>query len=151
MSQAIRINDQVTVGPQPDESALEDLSRQGFSTIINLRTDGEPDQPLSPADEKEVARRSNMSYVHVPVPMKDADASVVDRFRAAFEQTPKPVYVHCKSGKRAGAMVMIQQGLSMGLSGKQVIDKAKQMGFECDNEQLKSLVVEYVDSHRAHA
>ncbi|QNN23438.1 phosphatase [Planctomycetales bacterium ZRK34] len=147
MSNSIRINSQMSVGPQPDEAELDALSAQGFASIINLRPDDEPDQPIRPDAESDLARQRNMSYVHVPVSMKDTDASVVDRFLVAFEQVPKPVYIHCKSGKRAGAMAMIQQGISSGLSGEQVIEKARELGFECDNEQLKKLVVDYVDAH----
>ena len=37
----------------------------------------------------------------------DQEPELVDRFREKFPNLPKPVYAHCKSGKRAGAMVMM--------------------------------------------
>ncbi len=44
----MQISDQVTVGPQPSEAELQKLTQQGSKSIINLRTEGEEDQPLSP-------------------------------------------------------------------------------------------------------
>ena len=41
----------ITVGDQPTEADLERLKQEGYVGVINLRNDGEPDQPFSTTEE----------------------------------------------------------------------------------------------------
>jgi uncharacterized protein (TIGR01244 family) len=147
--QTMKVNDQVTVGAQPSENQLQQLDKQGFKSVVNFRTEGEEDQPLSPQAEGEKAKAAGMEYLHIPVSMKSMGPELVDQFRERFPDLPKPVYAHCKSGKRAGAMVMMHMAVEQGMSGDQTLQKAKEMGFECDQPQLEQFVRQYVDSHKA--
>ncbi|WP_153557421.1 beta-lactamase hydrolase domain-containing protein [Roseimaritima sediminicola] len=151
MAKEQKINDQVTVAAQPSESEIRQLGQQGFKTVVNFRTDGEDDQPLPPDAEAAVVKQAGLEYLHVPVSMNSMGPDVVDRFREAYADLPKPVYAHCKSGKRAGAMVMMHMAVEQGMSGDQTLEQAKQMGFECDQPQLEKFVRQYVDSHTASA
>lgn len=144
---AMKINDEVTVGPQPTEEQLKELAGQGFKSVVNFRTEGEEDQPLSPADEGARAKKLGLEYLHVPVSMKSMSPQTVDQFRERFPDLPKPVFAHCKSGKRAGAMVMMHLASTQGMSGQQTLQQAEQMGFKCDQPELKQFVQQYVDSH----
>jgi uncharacterized protein (TIGR01244 family) len=150
MPEKIKVNDQVSVGPQPSESDLNQLKLQGFESVVNFRTEGEEDQPVSPQEEKQVVEGARMQYLHLPVSMDSMAPERVDRFREQFQQLPKPVFAHCKSGKRAGAMVMMDVAVSQGMTGDQTLQKAQEMGFECDQPELKKMVRDYVDS-RAEA
>ncbi|WP_442510376.1 beta-lactamase hydrolase domain-containing protein [Novipirellula sp. SH528] len=146
--QAMKINDQVTVGPQPSEDELQKLGQQGFKSVVNFRTDGEVEQPLSPQAEGEKVNSAGMEYRHIPVSMKSMGPELVDQFRVKFADLPKPVFAHCKSGKRAGAMVMMQTAVEQqGMTGEQTLQKAKEMGFECEQPELEQFVRQYVDSH----
>ncbi|MGN6545468.1 MAG: beta-lactamase hydrolase domain-containing protein [Aureliella sp.] len=144
---AMKISDEVTVGPQPTEEQLQDLAGQGFKSVVNFRTEGEEDQPLSPADEEAKAKKLGLEYLHVPVSMKSMSPQCVDQFRQQYPDLPKPVFAHCKSGKRAGAMVMMHLASAQGMSGQQTLQQAEQMGFKCDQPELKQFVEQYVDSH----
>lgn len=145
--EARKINDEVTVGPQPSADRLKELARQGFRSVVNFRTEGEEDQPLSPAQEGEKAKGLGLEYLHVPVSMKSMGPETVDGFRQRFPDLPKPVFAHCKSGKRAGAMVMMHMACEQGMSGKETLAQAERMGFECDQPELKQFVEQYVDAH----
>ena len=147
MEKAMKINDQVTVGAQPSEDQIQQLGKQGFKSVVNFRTDGEEDQPLSPQAEGEKAKAAGMEYLHIPVSMKSMGPELVDQFRERYPDLPKPVFAHCKSGKRAGAMVMMNMAVEQGMTGDQTLQKAKEMGFECDQPQLEQFVRQYVDSH----
>src|SRR5690349_18200775 len=103
MNERLKITPELTVGQrQPDWVELLALVSEGFRTVIDLRTDDEPGQDLSPRQEALAARRLGLAYCHVPVPADRVDAGVLDRFRAALADAVKPVFVHCASGKRAG-------------------------------------------------
>ncbi len=109
MDKVMKISDQVTVGAQPSEDQIPQLGKQGFKSVVNFRTDGEEDQPLSPKAEKVEA--AGMTYLHIPVSMKSMGPEQVDQFREQYAALPKPVFAHCKSGKRAGAMVMMNMAV----------------------------------------
>jgi len=149
MEQVMKISDQVTVGAQPSEDQLQQLGKQGFKSVVNFRTEGEEDQPISPKAEGEKVQSAGMTYLHVPVSMKAMGPELVDQFREKYAALPKPVFAHCKSGKRAGAMVMMHVAVEQGMTGEQTLQQAKEMGFECDQPQLEQFVRQYVDSHTA--
>ena len=147
MANNMKINDKVTVGPQPSENEIQQLSQQGFKTVVNFRTEGEDEQPLSPDAEGEKVKAAGLKYLHIPVSMKSMGTELVDQFREKYPELPKPVFAHCKSGKRAGAMVMMHMAVEKGMSGEETLQKAEKMGFECEQEELRQFVKSYVDNH----
>lgn len=147
MSDRMQIDDQLTVGGQPSESEIQSLAKDGFKSIVNFRTEGEDNQPLSPDAEGSKVLKAGMNYLHVPVSMKSMDVAKVDQFRQQLESLPKPVFAHCKTGKRAGAMTMMHVAVENGMSGEQALKKAEEMGFECDVPELKEFVKSYVNNH----
>lgn len=146
MSNRMKFNDQLTVGPQPSQEELKSLPDDGFRSVINFRTAGEDEQPLSPEEEGEVVQGTGLKYLHVPVSMDGMDEKKVDEFREQYQSLPKPVFAHCKSGKRAGAMMMMHTAVEQGISGEQALEKAKEMGFECDKPELEQFVKQYANN-----
>ncbi len=147
MNNRMKINEQVTVGAQPSEDQLQQLSQEGFKSVVNFRTEGEEEQPLSPQAEGVKVKAAGLKYLHVPVSMKSMGPELVDQFREKFSDLPKPVFAHCKSGKRAGAMVMIHTAIEQDMTGDQTLQKAKEMGFECEQPELEQFVRQYVNQH----
>lgn len=147
MADKTKINNEVTVGPQLSEDEVKQLRQDGFNTVVNFRTDGEEEQPLSPDAEGAAVGAAGMEYLHIPVSMKSMGPELVDQFREKYPDLPKPVFAHCKSGKRAGAMVMMHMAVEQGMGGDQTLQQAKEMGFECDQPELEQFVRQYVDSH----
>ena len=148
MQQRMKLNEQITVGAQPTEQQLPELQRGGFRTVINLRTAGEEEQPLPPEAEGERVREQGMEYRHLPVSMEAMGPELVDRFRQELEAAPEPVFVHCKSGTRAGAFSMMHLAVQAGWSGADTLQKAEEMGFECKQPELKEFVKRYIDGHQ---
>lgn len=147
MPERMKITEDLFVGPQPTEDDLKQLAAEGFATVVNLRDYDEEDQPLSPGDEGVRVRELGMDYLSIPVSKEDFSEHQVDDFRTKCELMDKPVFVHCKSGKRSGAFAMMDVAARRGWSGKETLEKARQMGFACDVPELKQFVKEYVDHH----
>ena len=147
MTEQIRINDAVTVGGQPSIEELRELSDNGFRSVINLRTHNEEDQELTPDEEEEIVRGIGMEYAHIPVTADSLSQGKVEAFRERLNGLPSPVFVHCSSGKRAGAFTMMDVGVKQDMSGEQAIEKAEEMGFECDVPELEKFVKRYIDQH----
>ena len=149
MPDRIQINDDITVGAQPSEAELKAMADEGVKSLVNLRTDDEPMQRLSPEEEGRIAREFGLEYAHIPVSMEEADMQLVDRFRKQLDRLSKPAYIHCRLGKRAGAFVMMDQGVKTDMSGEKVLKSAEDMGFEWDEEALAGFVKDYVNSRNS--
>lgn len=149
MVDRIKINDQLSVGNiHPDKADLETLAKEGFKAIVNLRAHDEPKQPLDPDAEGERVRALGMKYLHYPVTSDTINVEVVDAFREQIGDLPRPVFAHCKSGMRSGAFIMMHVAAEAGMRGDETLEKAKEMGFECDSVELEQFVKSYVEEHR---
>ena len=148
MERRMEINDQLIVGAQPSGEQLQQLTQEGFKSIVNLRMPDEREQPLSPEKEGEKVRALGMQYVHIPVSMEAMRAEQVDWLRKELNRLPGPVFVHCHSGKRAGVFAMMHNAIEAGMSGEETLQQAEQMGFEWDVPELKEFVKSYIDRDR---
>lgn len=102
MSNRMKFNDQLTVGPQPSQDELKSLPDDGFRSVINFRTAGEDEQPLSPEEEGEAVRATGLKYLHVPVSMDGMDEKKVDQFREQYQSLPKPVLLTARAANGLG-------------------------------------------------
>jgi len=147
MDKPSKINDDITTGPQPSEHELERLKKLGFKSVVNFRTEGEKEQPLSPRAEGEKVRALGMKYLHLPIPMGGIRPEYADEFREQVASLPKPLFTHCMGGRRASVLSMIHAALDEGLSGDEAIKRANDKGLDIDKPELVKFVKEYVDEH----
>lgn len=110
------VSEKLTTGGQPTMADLERLKAEGFTTVINLRGEGEVTKRDDPEDAKrfnfdEAAAASSLglTYVHLPISSKDGltaeNAKLLDD---ALKAAPGPVLLHCGSGNRAGALMALR-------------------------------------------
>jgi uncharacterized protein (TIGR01244 family) len=148
MGQVIQIDEQISVGGQLNSNQIKELAREGFRTIVNLQTDREGNQVLSPESEGRKVRDLGLQYVHFPVSMVTMTPEKVDEFRQRLKKWPSPVFVHSNSGKRASAFVMMDKAVKQGWTGDATLTNAIRMGFECDVADIEDFIKYYVDSRR---
>lgn len=147
MQETVKIDERFTVARfAPDADNLQQAAQEGFRSVINMQTEGEK-KGIGPQEEARAAKDAGLTYLHHPVDGDKLSDEVVDGFRRKATELPAPVLVHCASGKRSGAMVMMHLAAEQGMSGEQVIEKAEQMGFECDTPELEEFVKSYVNRH----
>ncbi len=140
------VTPEIVVGDQPTKADLAELKKQGFSGIVNLRNDGEPDQPMNPSQEGETARELGLEYVHYGVgsaPLSMQGVTAVAEFIEQHTQGACKVLVHCRRGPRAVALVLLHQARANNWNASEVIAKGKAMGLEVDGG-LKMLVENYL-------
>ena len=143
------ITPEITIGDQPTEDDLLDCKYEGYSGIVNLRNDGEPEQPLSTAGEGERVRALGMEYLPCGVggkPLADPGVSEVCDFIDRLTAEGGKILVHCRKGGRAMALVLIQQARAQGWTTAEAIAKGQSMGLQVDGP-LKMMVESYLD-HR---
>src|SRR5690606_14207102 len=106
-----RINDRLSVMPQPDPEEFNVLMASDFKAIINVRPDGEEaGQPGTKAEEK-AAEYVGLSYSFIPVTVATITEADVRPFQGALEASEAPVVAHCKSGTRALLLYVIGEVL----------------------------------------
>ena len=147
MENVLNITDDLAVARfEPEPDGFGRIADEGFRSLVSLQTKGE-DQKLKPDAERRLVEKAGLTFYHQDVSGDSLSDEAVDRFRAELERLPRPVLLHCASGKRSGAMTMMHVGSKQGMSGDQVIEKAESMGFECDTPELEDFVRSYVDRH----
>jgi uncharacterized protein (TIGR01244 family) len=125
------INERISVGGQPTEEDLKSLKAEGFAAVVNLRREGEQNQPLDPAQEGVVAKAAGLQYFHIPVNSADPKREQVAAVKAALDQVKGPVYVHCQGGGRACTMALLAS--EPGASPDQMMKQAEGAGFPVTN------------------
>jgi uncharacterized protein (TIGR01244 family) len=143
------ITETITIGDQPTEADLNQLKAEGYTGVVNLRTDGEPDQPISTAQEGAKVRALGMDYLHYGVggaPLAEPGVTAVCDFVDQHTQGTHKVLVHCRKGARAEALVLLQQARANHWSGEEAMARGKAMGLEVSGG-LKAMVEAYLSEH----
>jgi uncharacterized protein (TIGR01244 family) len=136
----------ITIGDQPNEGDLEQLKHEGCSGVVNLRNDGEPEQPMSTSEEGNKVRSLGMDYLHYGVgsaPLTEAGVTAVCDFLDQHSQGSDKVLLHCRRGGRAIALLLLQQARTHNWKAGEIFAKGKAMGLELDGG-LKALVESYI-------
>ncbi len=143
MKEPTKVNAKISAGGQPSEEDIAALKAAGVKKIINLRREGEQNQPLDPKAEGDVVRRAGMEYLHVPVDPKNLDPSSAAAVTKAIEETDGSVYVHCAAGGRAVTHALLADG--KGGSADAVFKKAEEIGAPVTDEGFKAFVRQVAD------
>ncbi len=128
----------------PDDEALDALQREGVRAIIDLRTDAEP-IGAGPAIEAAGARQRDISYIRVPVSAHDFSRRDLDRVGEALMNAPKPVLIHCASGKRAGMFALAHTSIEAGVPGAEMMEMARHLDLVFGDPEQQHVFVNYVD------
>lgn len=128
--------DHVIAADAPDAADLDSLRQRGFRSLVNLRLAGEADQRLSPEREGEEAERRGIAYLHFPVRPDDLGPDKVREFQQKLDRLPKPVAIHCASGKRAGLMAVAARGEDRLAAG---LEAVRAGGIDLPENRLRAM------------
>lgn len=120
----------IVIGDQPTEADLQALKDEGYVGVINLRNDGEPEQPLGTAAEGEKARALGLDYLHYGVgaaPLSVEGVSSVCQF--LDDHADGKTLVHCRKGGRAAALVLLYKADAENWSPEEAVDKGNALGL----------------------
>lgn len=139
----------ITVADQPTEGDLKALKDEGYVGVMNLRTEGEPEQPMSPAEEGEKVRALGMDYYHYGVGGAPLDERKVEAACDFIDgHAGAKVLVHCRKGARAAAIVLIQQARANGWGPDEAMQNGNAMGLPVEGS-LKPMTSTYIREHAA--
>lgn len=118
------LNEQVSGGGYITADQVATLPAKGYTTIINLRHDGE----RGVAEEVAAAERAGLHYVSVPVGGGDFTLEDAKKVSDAIAAAPGHVLLHCASGGRVSAVWALTRALDEGLTPGEAAHVAQEEG-----------------------
>ena len=126
-------------------SAVPDIKKLGYKSIINLRESSEAGADVD--GEEAAARSVGLNFVHLPFNIASPDPKLVDNFIAAVTNPAnQPAFVHCAAGGRAASLWMIKRVEVDGWDQQKAMDEAVALGLA--NDRLKQFVANYLQTHK---
>ena len=84
-------------------TAIPEIKKFGFASIINLRQASEPGANLE--EEGAAAKAAGLRYYSIPFNSASPDPAVADKFLDAITtKGSEPAFIHCAGGGRAATM-----------------------------------------------
>jgi uncharacterized protein (TIGR01244 family) len=125
-------------------TAVPELKKMGFASIINLREASEAGADVEA--EEAAAKTAGINYTHIPFNVASPAPDTVDRFLAAVTKPENtPAFIHCAGGGRAATMWAIKRMKVDGWDQQKAIEEAEALGM--NNDRLKNFAVNYVQTH----
>jgi len=141
-----RVDATVGCGGQTDPSAMAALKKEGYVSVINLRLPTEEGANVDAG--RAAAQAAGLKYIHLPFNAASPDPKVVSEFLGAVaDKTNQPVFIHCGSANRVGAMWMIKRALQDGWTVERAQTEGEAIGLT--NPQLKEFAANYIKEHPA--
>ena len=140
-----RVDATVGCAGATDPSAMAALRKDGFVSVVNLRLPTEQGADVDAG--RAAAQAAGLKYIHLPFNAASPDPKIVDSFLAAVaDKSNQPVFIHCGSANRVGAVWMIKRALQDGWD----VDKARAEGeaIGLSNAQLAAFAAEYIKTRR---
>lgn len=125
---------------QPSRADFEALRATGYTTVLNLRTDGEKGYPEG---QSALLKELGLREIRIPLTYESLDAKGVDAFRAAVKDpSNRPLVIHCGSSNRVGMLFAILAVLDEGKS----LEEAEKIGREAGmtKDDAKAAFLAYV-------
>jgi uncharacterized protein (TIGR01244 family) len=123
--------------------ALPELKKNGFVSVINFRMPQE--QGANIEEAKATAASVGLKYIHLPHQTPTPD--IAEAFlKAVGDPANQPVYIHCASANRVGAMWFIKRVRLDGWDTDRAMKEAEAIGLRAPN--LKEFALGYVSAKR---
>lgn len=117
----------VACGGETSLEAIAALAAQGFKTVVNLRLPTEP----GVAEEAAAVAAAGMTYLHFPMTPTAPEFETAEQFLAAIaDPATQPVYIHCASANRVGAVWAIKRVVQDDWSREDAIAEAQTIGMK---------------------
>lgn len=135
----------VACGGATETKALDGLAKDGFKAVINLRLASEAGADIEANAAH--AKSLGLKYIHIPFNSQQLDPKVLDMFLSSVaDKANQPVYVHCGSANRVGAVWLAKRVLQDGWAVDKATEEAKLIGLR--SEPLEKFALDYIDSHK---
>ena len=134
-----RVDATVACGGATPPEAMVDLKQLGFTAVINFRTSQE--EGVNIEASQTAAADAGLKYFHIP--FRAPSPEVAEEFLdIVADPSNQPVYIHCGSANRVGAMWFIKRVKQDGWNDARAMQEAETIGLR--SEALKEFARAYV-------
>jgi uncharacterized protein (TIGR01244 family) len=135
----------VACGGATETAALEGLKKDGFKAVINLRQASERGANID--ENKAKANELGLRYIHIPFNTAAPESKTVDDFLATIsDKANQPVFIHCASANRVGAVWLVKRVMQDGWPVEKATQEAKLIGLS--NPALEQFALKYIAEHK---
>jgi uncharacterized protein (TIGR01244 family) len=137
-----KIDDNITIAGYVSPQELQQVARDGFKSVLNIRS---PDEADFLHDEQQLVEALGLDYLNVPLTITNVNDDLATKTMRFMDECPKPVLVHCGIGLRAGVLVMMHRATRQGLTPEQAFAQAEAMNLNLRaSPKLKTFFEHYV-------
>ncbi len=127
-------------GATPPET-MSELKKRGFASVVNFRTVSEYGATVKAGQA--AAEEAGLRYFHLP--FRTPTAQLAERFLdTVANPANEPLYIHCGSGGRVGAMWLIKRVKQDGWDVDRALAEAEAIGL--NSARLKRFALDYLNS-----
>jgi uncharacterized protein (TIGR01244 family) len=128
-----------------ETSAIPEVKKLGFASVINLRQASEPGVNI--AEAQAAAKAAGINYIHIPFNASSPDPALADQFLEAVKNPAnQPSFIHCASANRAAAMWFIKRVKVDNWETERAMTEAEALGLT--SEPLKKFALDFVQARR---
>src|SRR4030095_12489996 len=140
-----RVDATVGCGGAVDPAAMSALKKEGYVSVINLRLANEPGADVDAG--RAAARAAGLKYTPLPFNAASPDPKIVSDFLGSVaDKSNQPVFIHCGSANRVGAVWMINRVRQDGWAIYRAQTEAEAIGLQ--NAQLVAFATSYIKEHQ---
>jgi protein tyrosine phosphatase (PTP) superfamily phosphohydrolase (DUF442 family) len=126
-------------------TAVPELKKMGFASIINLRQASEQGADLE--GEAAAAKAADIHYYNIPFNGQMPDPAVADKFLDAITtKGNEPAFIHCAGGGRAATMWFIKRMVVDHWDADRAAKEATALGMT--SAALKQFGIDYAQTHK---
>lgn len=126
-------------------TAVPEIKKFGFASIINLRQPGEDGANLP--EEEAAAKAADIRYYSLPFSSTAPDPAVADKFLDAITaKGSDPAFIHCAGGGRAATMWFIKRLVVDHWDVDRAAKEATALGMT--SPTLKQFAIDYAQAHK---
>ena len=137
MTGAKKISKELSATGQVTPEELHQAAKQGFKSVLNLRS---PQEAGGLPDEQQHAEAAGLEYANVPLSPAIAEEAAVTQALGHLENLAKPVLIHCGAGLRAGAIGLIFTAVQLDWTEEELTAKAIELGISRDQPHLQRFI-----------
>ena len=126
-------------------TAVPEIKKMGFASIINLRQASESGADLEA--EAAAAKDAGIRYYSIPFNGGAPDPAVADKFLDTITTNGnEPAFIHCAGGGRAATMWFIKRMVADHWDVARATEEATALGMA--NPTLKQFALDYAGTHK---
>lgn len=139
-----KVDATVACGGALSGNAVAELKSRGYRAIINFRLASENGANVEA--EQAASKDAGIAYIHLPFNAQSPDPAVVDAFLKSVSDTAnQPVFVHCGTANRVGALWLVKRVLQDGWALDKATAEAELIGLS--SAGLKQFALDYIKTH----